>query len=104
LVNHFDFETLELLVKALIAKANERGGPDNVAAQIVWVADPSPRVSVSVPMAAPRSATSAQARTRRLITAVAVVAGLIALALALYRLRSADSRVAGFHPAPDRRD
>ena len=54
------FETPELAVKKLIAKANERGGPDNVTAQIASVAGTSwppccPRPAPVATPARPRS-------------------------------------------------
>jgi len=79
------FEPPELAVRTLIAQANERGGPDNVTAQIACVAHPSGEMSVSAPIVAPPWESASKATTLRLVAAAVVVAALIALAFCSLR-------------------
>ena len=51
------YEAPDLAVRKLIGKANERGGPDNVTVQIVWVPDDAgPAPCSAPPRARPRAA------------------------------------------------
>lgn len=79
------FEAPELAVKKLIAKANERGGPDNVTAQIASVVDPA----VDLPVAPPIVAARAEPRSRLLplLAGGAAVAAAALIALFVYGLR-----------------
>ena len=84
------YETPELAVKKLIAMANERGGPDNVTAQIASIADPSAEMSLPPPIVAPAVKSAARARTLPLLAAGASVAAAALIALAVYGLRQRD--------------
>jgi protein phosphatase len=84
------FEAPELAVKKLIAKANERGGPDNVTAQIASVADPAvdgPRV---LPISASRPEAASRSRSLPLLASGAAVATAALIALAVYGLRQGE--------------
>jgi len=85
------FETPELAVKKLIAKANERGGPDNVTAVIASVPDPSAELSSPAPVVAPRVESASKTGTLPLLAAGAAVAAAALIALAVYGLRQSDA-------------
>ncbi|MEX2208203.1 MAG: PP2C family serine/threonine-protein phosphatase [Myxococcota bacterium] len=82
------FEAPELAVKKLIAKANERGGPDNVTAQIASVVDPAVDLPVAPPIVAARAASTS--RLLPLLAGGAAVAAAALIALAVYGLRQGE--------------
>ncbi len=88
------YEAPDLAVKKLIAMANERGGPDNVTAQIASIADPSAAVLPAVVIASPPSVSASKSRTLPLLAAGAGVAAAALIALAVFGLRQDVERAA----------
>ena len=94
------YEAPDLAVRKLIGKANERGGPDNVTVQIVWLADPQ-----AAALAAPGLHRDAPARPRSpslplLAGAAAALVALI-LVLVLYGLGEGPMPTGDLAPRPE---
>jgi PPM family protein phosphatase len=72
------FEAPELAVRKLVARANEKGGPDNVTAVVAWLPEEGAR-AVAPPVIAPVAAPRSRRYPILLGTAAAVTAVLIGL-------------------------
>ncbi len=90
------FEAPERAVRKLIAKANERGGPDNVTAQIASVGNPAAASTAPAPAEA-RGERTRRAPALPLLAGGAAAAAALLIALAVYGLRQGEQ--AG-EPAP----
>jgi len=84
------YEAPELAVKKLIAKANERGGPDNVTAQIASIAEPAAELQIARPVAVSSVVTAPRSRSLPLLAAGAAAATAALIALAVYGLGRED--------------
>ena len=91
------FEAPDLAVRKLIGKANERGGPDNVTVQIVWVADP---LAAVLPAPGPRRDAPARPRSLSLPLLAGTAAVLVALILVLVLYGLGEGPMPTGDPAP----
>jgi PPM family protein phosphatase len=92
------YEAPDLAVRKLVGKANERGGPDNVTVQIVWLADPH-AAALPVPEVRPVAAPRRSLGLPVLAGSAAAIVALI-LALTFYAMREAPSVPANEPTAP----
>jgi hypothetical protein len=85
-------------VRKLIGKANERGGPDNVTVQIVWLADPQ---AAAQPAPGPRREVQAPPRSVSLPLLAGTAAVLVALILVLVLYGLGEGPMPTGDPAPE---